>query len=82
VTATLARTTAGRAIGSAAGSAAFPGLVLVFGLSATTATIAVALLATSVAAQLFVRSRHQGGPGGSHADLEEPVELLDPVPAA
>jgi MFS family permease len=66
VTPTLARTTAGRAIGSAAGSAAFPSIVLVFGLSATTATIAVGLLATSVAAQV----------------VAEPVEPPEAVRAA
>ena len=79
VTPTLARTTAGRAIGSAAGSAAFPSIVLVFGLSATTATIAVGLLATSVAAQVVVRSRHQGGSQGA---LAEPVEPPEAVRAA
>jgi hypothetical protein len=45
VTATLARTTAGRALGSAGGAAAFPALVLAFGLSATTATLAAAPVA-------------------------------------
>jgi hypothetical protein len=60
VTATLARTTAGRALGSAAASAAFPTVVLAVGLSVTTAGIAVGLLLAAGAAQVVSRTRRTG----------------------
>jgi MFS family permease len=60
VTATLARTTAARALGSAAASAAFPTLVLAVGLSVTTAGIAAGLLLAASAAQVVSRTRRTG----------------------
>ncbi len=58
VTATLAQTTAGRALGSAAGAAAFPAVVLLVGLSQAAVTLtAVLLLVAVIAAALPARSR-------------------------
>ena len=79
VTATLARTTAGRALGSAGGAAAFPALVLTFGLSATTATLAAGLLVTAVVVHVAVRSRRRPGP---RAGAAEPADRLDAAPVA
>jgi hypothetical protein len=54
VTATLARTTAGRALGSAAGAAAFPAVVLALGLSVTTGALGVALVLVAVLARFLM----------------------------
>lgn len=50
VTATLAQTTAGRALGSAAAAAVFPAVVLTVGLSQAAATLTVVLLLVAVVA--------------------------------
>ncbi len=69
VTGALARATAARALGSAAGTALLPFLVVGVGLPATTATISVLLLAALVLAVPRLAAR-----GPSHADADADAE--------
>ncbi len=57
VTGALARATAGRALGSAAGTALLPFLVLGVGLTATVTTLGVVLLAVGVGTTFWLRAR-------------------------
>jgi MFS family permease len=60
VTGALARTTAGRALGSAAATAVLPLLLASTGLSSTTACLALAILATFVVVRVLGRSTVDG----------------------
>ena len=77
VTGALARATAARALGAAAGTGLLPLLVVGVGLEATVATVSLILLAAGLVATFWLRGRV---PGADTLETGAPMGAAIPVP--